>query len=159
MAKRSRQSTTWWKHVTGYALNKGAFVGTDHVKTRFCASRSRSMMDIRQKSPKKTVSALLNYSKAFGGMTCRPIAYAQLVRDLLSNRKTKVQVNGDRGRQLPLRQGLPQGVVLSPLHFLLYIKDFRWVKLGNVDMAMFSDKVTLFSSHTRSHDKGVGATN
>ncbi len=107
MAKRSRQSTTWRKYVTGYAWNKGASVVTDHVKTRSYASRSRSMMDTRQKSPKKIVSALLNYSKAFGGMTCLPIAYAQWARDFPSNSKTKVQVNGDRGRQLPLRQGLP----------------------------------------------------
>ncbi len=89
MAKRWRESTTWRKHVTGYALNNGASAGTDHVNTRSCVSRNRSMADVRPQSPKKTASALLDYSKAFGGMPCLPIAYAQGLRDFPSNRKTK----------------------------------------------------------------------
>ncbi len=73
--------------------------------------------------PKKTILALLDYSKAFDRVWREdlliraignglPISYAQWLRDFLSNRKAKVQINGDRGRQLPLRQGLPQGSVL-----------------------------------------------
>ncbi len=69
--------------------------------------------------PKKTVLALLDYSKAFDRVwredllireidKGHPISYAQWLRDFLSNRKAKVQINGDRGRQLPLHQGLPQ---------------------------------------------------
>ncbi len=76
-----------------------------------------------------------------------PISYAQWLRDFLSNRKAKVQINGDRGRQLPLRQGLHQGSVLSPLLFLLYNDDLRRVIPENVDVAMFADDVSLFSSH------------
>ncbi len=41
-----------------------------------------------------------------------PIAYAQCLRDFLSDRKAKVQINGDSGGQLPLRKGLsPRPVV------------------------------------------------
>ncbi len=61
---------------------------------------------------KKTVLVLLDYSKAFDRVWREdlpiraidkglPIAYAQWLRDFLSNRKAKVQINGDRGRQLP----------------------------------------------------------
>ncbi len=55
----------------------------------------------------------------------------------------------DRGRQLPLRQGLSQGSVLSPLLFLLYILpvDLRRVELKNVKVAMFADDISLLSSH------------
>ncbi len=69
------------------------------------------------------------------------------MRDFLSNRKAKVQINGDRGRQLPLRQGLPQVSVLSSLLFLLYIDDLRRVIPENVEVAMFADDISLFSSH------------
>ncbi len=107
--------------------------------------------------PKKTVLVLLDYSKAFDrvwreGLLIRTIdkgpsiAYAQWLHDFLSNRKAKVQINGDRGRQLPLRQGLPQGSVLSPLLFLLYIDDHRQVIPENVEVAMFADDVSLFST-------------
>ncbi len=76
-----------------------------------------------------------------------PLTNAPWLRDFLSNRKTKVQLNGDRGRQPPLRQGLPQGSVLSPLLFLLYIDDLRRVTPEHVEVVMFADDVSLFSSH------------
>ncbi len=69
------------------------------------------------------------------------------MRDFLSNRKAKVQSNGDRGRQVPLLQGLPQGSVLSPPLFLLYIEDLRRVIPENVEMAIFTDGFSLFSSN------------
>ncbi len=108
--------------------------------------------------PKKTVLALLDCSKAFDRVWREdsliraidkglPIAYAQWLRDFLSNRKAKAQINGDRGRQLPLRQGFPQGSVLSPLLLLLYIDDLRRVIFENVEVVMFAYDVSLFSSH------------
>ncbi len=86
--------------------------------------------------PTKIVLAILDYSEAFDcvwreDLLIRaidkglPITYTQWLCDFLSNRKTKVQINGYRGRQLPLRQGLPQGSALSPLLFQLYIDDLR----------------------------------
>ncbi len=62
--------------------------------------------------PKKTVLALLDYSKAFARVWREdlliraigkglPISYAQWLRAFLSNKKSKVHINGDRGRQLP----------------------------------------------------------
>ncbi len=61
----------------------------------------------------KTVLALCDYSNAFDRVWREdlltdkglPIAYAQWLHDVLSNRKANVQINGDRGRQPPLRLG------------------------------------------------------
>ncbi len=86
--------------------------------------------------PKKTVLALLDYSKAFGRAWRKdlliraigkglPIAYAQWLRDFFSNRKAEVQISGDKGLRIQLRQGIPHGSVLSPLLFQLYIAGFR----------------------------------
>ncbi len=111
----------------------------------------------RATKPKKTVLVLLDYSKAFDrvwkdDLIIRaidkglPISYAQWLRDFLSNKKAKVQINGDRGRQLPLRQGLPQGSVLSPLLFLLYIDDHRRAITQKVEVAMFAE---IGTAHVR----------
>ncbi len=62
--------------------------------------------------------------------------------------KTKVQINGDRGRQPPLGQGLPQGSVLVPLLILLYIGGLLAGRTRNVEFTMFADDASLFSSHT-----------
>ncbi len=64
--------------------------------------------------PKNTVLTLLDYSKAFDRVwredrliraidKGHPITYAQWLRDFLTNRKAKVQINGDSSRQLQLR--------------------------------------------------------
>ncbi len=74
------------------------------------------------------------------------------MRDFLSNRTARVQINGERGDSAPLRQGLPQGAVLSPLLFLLYIDDLRFIVPETVKVALFADAVSLISSH---HNKLV----
>ncbi len=47
----------------------------------------------------------------------------------------------------PLLQGLPQGSVLLPVLFLLYIENLRRVLPESVEVAMFADDDSLFSSH------------
>ncbi len=68
------------------------------------------------------------------------------MRDFLSNRTARVQINGERGDSAPLRQGLPQGAVLCPLLFLLYIDDLRSVVPGTVKVAFFAGEVSLINS-------------
>ncbi len=69
------------------------------------------------------------------------------MRDFLSYRTARVQINGERGDSAPLRQGLPQGAVLSPLLFLLYIDDLRSAVPETVKVALLADDVSLISSH------------
>ncbi len=51
------------------------------------------------------------------------------------------------GDSPPLRQGIPQGAVLSPLLFLLCIDDLRSVVPETVKVALFADDVSLISRH------------
>ncbi len=76
-----------------------------------------------------------------------PIPFARWLRDFLSNCMAEIQINGETGDSAPLRQGLPQGVVLSPLPFLLYIDQLRFVGPEAVKVALFADAVSLINSH------------
>ncbi len=76
-----------------------------------------------------------------------PLTFANCLLDFLSNCQASVQINAEQGRPVPPKQGLPQGSVLSPLLFLLYINDLKTVVPIGVEVAMFADDVALFCSH------------
>ncbi len=76
-----------------------------------------------------------------------PNAFTRWLRDVLSNRTARAQINGERAELAPLREGLCQGVVLSPLLFLLYIDYLRSVEQKTVKVALFADDVSLINSH------------
>ncbi len=75
-----------------------------------------------------------------------PLTFAKGLRDFRSSRQAKVQINGEQGPPAPLRQGLPQGPVLSPLLFLLYINDLNTVVPNGVEVAMFADAMSPCSA-------------
>ncbi len=105
---------------------------TGFCKLRFCEDQilriTQTNSDgIQAAKPQRSPMALLDLSKAsdrvwreerllaasFKGL---PIPFVCWLGDFITNRSAWVQINGDRGYSAPLRQGLPQGVVLSPIH-------------------------------------------
>ncbi len=58
-----------------------------------------------------------------------------------------MQINGEQGRPVPLKQGLPQGSVPSRLLFLLYMNDLKTVVPNGVEIPMFAVAISLFCSH------------
>ena len=59
----------------------------------------------------------------------------------LSNRSQYVELNGCKSARLPLKTGVPQGSILGPLLFLLYINDLP--SASNLKCVTFADDTNL----------------
>ena len=64
------------------------------------------------------------------------------ISDYLSDRKQRVVLNGTESSWLPIGSGVPQGSVLGPLLFLVYINDLTEGISSN--MRLFADDSSLF---------------
>ena len=66
-----------------------------------------------------------------------------LLEDYLSNRFQRVLLNGQESSWLPIKAGVPQGSILGPLLFLIYINDLP--DGLNLIAKLFADDTSLFS--------------
>ena len=67
----------------------------------------------------------------------------ELFKSYLHNRKQRVLMNGSFSDYSPIESGVPQGSVLGPLLFLIYINDLEKNIKSNVKF--FADDTMLFS--------------
>ena len=67
-----------------------------------------------------------------------------LIYSYLHNRKQRVKVNGSFSSWKRLTLGVPQGSVLGPLLFNIYINDLL-LSLNNTDVCNYADDTTLFA--------------
>ena len=65
------------------------------------------------------------------------------MQDYLSNRKQRVNLNGQNSLWADIKSGVPQGSVLGPLLFLIYINDLPDNLKSNVKL--FADDTSLFT--------------
>ena len=66
-----------------------------------------------------------------------------LLTDFLSNRKQRVVLNGQYSSWANVNAGVPQGSILGPLMFLIYINDLSDGLVS--DEKLFADDTSLFS--------------
>ena len=66
-----------------------------------------------------------------------------ILNDFLTNRKQRVVLNGQYSSWVDIRAGVPQGSILGPLLFLIYVNDLpNGLKS---ECKLFADGTSLFS--------------
>ena len=106
----------------------------------------------QQKKMERTVLVLLDFSKAYDTVWREklitsmkdkgvPMSFILWIWGFLQNRSARVRFNGSLGRSVKLRQGLPQGAVLSPILFLFYINNLADILPQDTLNSLFADDV------------------
>ena len=72
--------------------------------------------------------------------------------DYLSNRSQYVVVNGSASNLVHVTSGVPQGSVLGPLLFLIYINDIADVSLTSGSLILYADDILLYRPIHSQHD-------
>ena len=110
----------------------------------------------------QTDAIVLDFRKAFdsvphhrllsklSSLNLHPLTLSWL-RAFLSNRSQRVVVNGYSSPYVPVISGVPQGTVLGPLLFLIYINDISsYVKSSTI--RLFADDCLLYKNITSIND-------
>ena len=73
-----------------------------------------------------------------------------LISSFLSNRPLRVVLDGKSSQEYPVNAGVPQGSILGPTLFLLYINDLPVDVICNI--AIYADDTTLYSKCDQASD-------
>lgn len=73
-----------------------------------------------------------------------PISLLKLVQSFLKDRKFCASLNGIRSVEMDVPAGVPQGAILSPLLFNLYLHDVPRSK--NCHLAQYADDIAIYNS-------------
>ena len=76
-----------------------------------------------------------------------------ILNDFLTNRKQRVVLNGQCSSRVDIQAGVPQGSILGPLLFLIYVNDLPDGLKS--ECKLFADDTSLFSVV---HDIGISAS-
>ena len=72
-----------------------------------------------------------------------------LISSFLSNRRLRVVLDGKSSQEYPVNAGVPQGSILGPTLFLLYIHD---LPDDVICIAIYTDDTTLYSKCDQASD-------
>lgn len=106
----------------------------------------------------------LDLSKAFdkishSGLTFKlnklgfPCTLVKWIISYLELRRQFVDLNGSYSDPLPVISGVPQGSVLGPLLFLIYINDISTCVNQDVNIRLFADDCSLFKTFNNANDQ------
>ena len=108
----------------------------------------------QRKQSERSVLVLLDYSSAFDTVWRQklllslmdlglPMQIVRWIACFLENRQARVRYAGATSRSENFKQGLPQGSVLSPLLFIIYINNLAAILPKSAIISMFADDVGI----------------
>ena len=118
-------------------------------------------------SGKEVCDMLFNIRKAFDSIPHKALVdklsgislnshFISWIRDYLTGRTQKVLVNGSTSTAMPVLSEVPQGSILGPLLFLIYISDISNIHLSvGSKLVLYADDMLLFKPISNSHAKSV----
>jgi hypothetical protein len=93
----------------------------------------------------RLISKLANFG--IGG------ALLNWIEDYLSNRTFTVKINNHLSKNMPCLSGVPQGSILGPLLFIIYISDLPKIcSTSNVSIKLFADDLKAYISFNNSQN-------
>ena len=135
----------WWT----YMFLVGCFLSTADILTvvsdRIARAFNKSggtravALDISKAFDRVWHAGLLHKTKSYGisGQIFR------LISSFLSNRQLQVVLEGKSSQEYPVNAGYPQGSILGPALFLIYINDLPDEVI--CDIVIYADDTTLYS--------------
>ena len=75
-----------------------------------------------------------------------------LISSFFSNRWLRVVLDGKSSQEYPVNAGVPQGSILGPTLFLLYINDLPDDVIDDLPIAIYADDTTLYSKCNQASD-------
>ena len=79
--------------------------------------------------------------------------FGKMGKKYLQNRSQFVEINGGKFQWIPVTSGIPQGSVLGPLLFLIYINDLP--ENVNSTVYMYADDTKIYREIKSENNHGI----
>ena len=125
-------------------------------KSRSCESQLLQFIQELAKNNNKNMQTdliIIDFAKAFDKVPHRHLLLQYYgiqentllwIQAFLSDRTQTVVVNGISSNPVPVTSGVPQGTVLSPILFLIYINDFPEYLSHSIKLRLFTDDSIIY---------------
>ena len=136
-----KAKSAFFVHLSGYSTDSCLIGLTDFIKCEIGKGNLVGMVLIDLQKAFDTVDhAILNEKLKSIGMSS-----TSWFQSYLDNRRQCVDIKGSRSEFLPVTCGVPQGSILGPLLFLIYINDMN-ISLS-CRLSLYADDSALLFSH------------